>query len=327
MTTRVGATEAARTLGVTKPTLYAYVSRGLLSRTVAVDGRTSLYDRAEIEALAHRSRRSAPVERPSIDVQITTGITQLHDDSPTYRGHRVVDLVETHRFEQVADLLLTGELGGDRHHWQIDRAALDRSMRIATAAAPCDPITTLSMTALSLGDRSPDDRSPDDRSPDDVASVARGADHARSERARGGRDAGTSPTASPGSGSADRTTNSSLRSRVRWSCSLITSSPPAPSQSEWPARCEPHRMRRSRRGSMSWPARSTARPVTQQARCSTRPHRTASAQPCTAGSARESDCPDSVTRSIARATLDSRRCSLRSIRFRLRALGTTPLTP
>ena len=163
MTTFVGATEAARTLGVTKPTLYAYVSRGLLSRQVAVDGRTSLYDRDEIEALARRSRRRAPVERPSIDVQIATGITQLHDDSPTYRGHRVIDLAGAHRFEEVADLLLTGELDGDRRQWQINRAALERSKRIVTAAAPCDPITAITMTALSL----------DDRSPEHVTNVAR----------------------------------------------------------------------------------------------------------------------------------------------------------
>ena len=41
MTTYVGSTEAARLLGVTKPTLYAYVSRGLVERRTAVDGRTS----------------------------------------------------------------------------------------------------------------------------------------------------------------------------------------------------------------------------------------------------------------------------------------------
>ncbi len=163
MTTYVGASEAARTLGVTKPTLYAYVSRGLVSREVAIDGRTSLYDRDEIEALARRSRRREPTERPSIDVQIATGITHLHDDSPTYRGHRVVDLIGTHRFEEVADLLLEGVLDGDRRRWRIDRAALERAKRIVTTAERCDPITALTMTALSL----------DGRSPDDVAGVAR----------------------------------------------------------------------------------------------------------------------------------------------------------
>ena len=45
----VRAGEAARLLGVQKATLYAYVSRGLVSRTVAIDGRTSLYALDDIE--------------------------------------------------------------------------------------------------------------------------------------------------------------------------------------------------------------------------------------------------------------------------------------
>lgn len=157
MSTLIGAREAARMLGVTKPTLYAYVSRGVLSRQVAVDGRTSLYDRDEIDELSNRSRRRTPAERPSIDVQIATAITQLHDDSPTYRGHRVVDLAGSHRFEDVTDLLLADDLDGDVGGWKLDRVALARAKRIVAAAEPCDPITALALTALSLGDRPPDD--------------------------------------------------------------------------------------------------------------------------------------------------------------------------
>ncbi len=121
VTTLIGASEAAATLGVTKPTLYAYVSRGLVTRQVAVDGRTSLYDRAQIEGLARRARRRPIAERPSIDVQIATAITRLHDDSPTYRGRRVLDLVDTRSFEQVADLLLGGEPIAHRADWRVDR--------------------------------------------------------------------------------------------------------------------------------------------------------------------------------------------------------------
>lgn len=151
MPTLIGSTEAASTLGITKPTLYAYVSRGLLTRQVAVDGRTSLYDRTEIESLANRSRRRTITERPSIDVQIATGITRLHDDSPTYRGHRVVDLVDTHTFEAVADLLLTGTPGGLGAAWHVDRVALARARAVIDAAAPVTPVTALALTALALG--------------------------------------------------------------------------------------------------------------------------------------------------------------------------------
>jgi len=153
MTTLIGSTEAARTLGVTKPTLYAYVSRGLLSREVAVDGRTSLYDRGEVETLASRSRRKAPAERPSIDVQIATAITRLDDDSPTFRGRRAVDLATSHRFEAVAELLLTDRLDVSETDWNIDRSRTKRAQKIVGAAQPCDPITALALASLSLGDR------------------------------------------------------------------------------------------------------------------------------------------------------------------------------
>ena len=56
MTTYVGATEAARRLGVRKATLYAYVSRGLVARRVAPDGRTSLYAVDDLDG----ARRSQP---------------------------------------------------------------------------------------------------------------------------------------------------------------------------------------------------------------------------------------------------------------------------
>lgn len=156
MSTLIGAKEAAATLGVTKPTLYAYVSRGLVTRQVAVDGRTSLYDRAEVETLANRSRRRPPAERPSIDVQIATSVTRLHDDSPTYRGQRVLDLVDGHSFEQVADLLLTGEATGRATDWKLDRSALARSRSIVDAATPIDPLGALSLTARSLEHRDGD---------------------------------------------------------------------------------------------------------------------------------------------------------------------------
>jgi len=157
MSTLIGANEAAATLGVTKPTLYAYVSRGLVTRQTAVDGRTSLYDRSEIELLANRSRRRTTPERPSIDVQIATAITRLHDDSPTYRGQRVLDLVGTRSFEQVADLLLTGDPTGHAADWRLDHDALARARRIVEAAAPVDPLTVLALTARSLELRVGDD--------------------------------------------------------------------------------------------------------------------------------------------------------------------------
>ena len=83
MTRFVGAGEAARLLGVQKATLYAYVSRGLIDRRVAVDGRTSLYAVDDVEALAGRVRRREVEPRPSLDVQIVTGVTTLDEAGVT----------------------------------------------------------------------------------------------------------------------------------------------------------------------------------------------------------------------------------------------------
>src|SRR4051794_27940812 len=111
MSRYVGATEAARLLGVQKSTLYAYVSRGLIGRRVAVDGRTSLYAVDDVEGLAGRVRKREAEPRPSLDVQIVTGVTTLDESGVRYRGRDVATLARAHTFEQVAELLWTGAAG------------------------------------------------------------------------------------------------------------------------------------------------------------------------------------------------------------------------
>ena len=86
MTTFVRAPEAARRLDVSLNTLYAYVSRGRISRTTATDGRTSLFDLDEVDALRARSRRTAPIPPPSIDVRIATGVTHLDEAGVRYNS-------------------------------------------------------------------------------------------------------------------------------------------------------------------------------------------------------------------------------------------------
>lgn len=67
MTTFVRAPEAARRLGVSTATLYAYVSRGRIGRVRAADGRASLFAVDEIDALTERSRRRPTAPPPTID--------------------------------------------------------------------------------------------------------------------------------------------------------------------------------------------------------------------------------------------------------------------
>jgi citrate synthase len=95
--------EAARRLGVKVTTLYAYVSRGHLASHPAPSGRRSLFDMDEVERLARRSRQGKTVETRM--VTITTGITQLTDDGPIYRGRRATELANEASFEEVAEWL------------------------------------------------------------------------------------------------------------------------------------------------------------------------------------------------------------------------------
>ena len=101
MSDRLTAIEAAARLGVKRETLYAYVSRGLLDRTLSLDGRTSLFDARQIDELRTSRRRPA---RGELRTVITTGITELDETGHRYRGTSITELVGR-RFESVADLI------------------------------------------------------------------------------------------------------------------------------------------------------------------------------------------------------------------------------
>jgi citrate synthase len=103
--------EAARRLGVKVATLYAYVSRGQLTSHPGPSGRRRLFDMEEVERLARRSRQGKTVETRM--VTITTGITQLTDEGPIYRGRPATGLATTLAYEQVAEQLWDADGGGD----------------------------------------------------------------------------------------------------------------------------------------------------------------------------------------------------------------------
>lgn len=156
----VAAAEAARQLGVQRATLYAYVSRGLIDRRVAVDGRTSLYSLDDIERLAGRSRRRDVVPRPSLDVQIVTDVTVLDEDAVSYRGHDVATLAATATFERVAELLWTGELPPGDVAWPEPDDADRVAVRQAAAMVAGAGATSLLAAAAVLATRHGDDDAP-----------------------------------------------------------------------------------------------------------------------------------------------------------------------
>ena len=103
---RLSTQQAAALLGVKPTTLYAYVSRGLLTSHRGHDGRTSTFDRAEVEALLARQQGPRPAGEPC---RINTAITLITEHGHFYRGHDAIALSEGTPFEAVAELLWTGQ--------------------------------------------------------------------------------------------------------------------------------------------------------------------------------------------------------------------------
>src|SRR5690349_21421927 len=97
------ADQVATRLGVQRATVYAYVSRGLLGRTVGDDGRTSWFDPDEVDGLARRGRPRARTQRAgAVEVVLASGLTQIGADGHLrYRGHDVADLAGAFSFESV----------------------------------------------------------------------------------------------------------------------------------------------------------------------------------------------------------------------------------
>jgi citrate synthase len=136
------AKQVATRLGVKLETIYAYVSRGVLSRTLADDGKTSRFDPAEVERLAKHGRPRAEGGRVgTVDVSLATAITEIHADRLLFRGQDAVVLARTSSFEQVAELLWSGAKPDlvDRDAWTPPA----KGFRIAHAASRPLPPTTL----------------------------------------------------------------------------------------------------------------------------------------------------------------------------------------
>jgi citrate synthase len=109
----IGAVEAAERLGIKPASLYAYVSRGVLTRRREPDGRASMFDAEEIEELAQRGRprRLTGGAAPG-ELVIESALTEITSRTPRYRGYDATDLALRCSFEDVAMLLWTGTLPG-----------------------------------------------------------------------------------------------------------------------------------------------------------------------------------------------------------------------
>jgi citrate synthase len=144
MTDFLTAAEAARRLGVKPATLYAYVSRGVLSRVRAPDGRASLFGAEEVERLARRGRPRRPVG--IADITVESAITEITGDSLRFRGLDATSLAVSRTFEEVAELLWTGDFRPARDPWRARPAAL----AVARAAQDALPAGTLPLERLQV---------------------------------------------------------------------------------------------------------------------------------------------------------------------------------
>lgn len=102
--------EAAALLSVTRQTLYAYVSRGLIAPLERGEG-GSRYARVAVEELARtrrRGRRPREIARATLDFGVPvleTAVTLIENGALAYRGRDAVALARTASLEEVAALL------------------------------------------------------------------------------------------------------------------------------------------------------------------------------------------------------------------------------
>ncbi|OHX13364.1 citrate synthase family protein [Chromobacterium sphagni] len=126
--------EAAARLGVSRQTLYAYVSRGLLHADNDGGQRESRYLAAEVEQLAaQRTRGRKPKEVAKATLNwglpvLESAITLIEDGQLYYRGENALDLAASRGLEEVA-----------AHLWQCDAGA---------AFGPLAPAWPATMPAL-----------------------------------------------------------------------------------------------------------------------------------------------------------------------------------
>ena len=101
---RLSTREAAELLGVKPETVYAYVSRGLLSSRRAAGGRGSTFATEEVAALARRNRREGLGSGgPGGELPVRTRLTLIDSARDYLRGVDGVALATRSPYEEGAE--------------------------------------------------------------------------------------------------------------------------------------------------------------------------------------------------------------------------------
>ncbi|HEX8169342.1 MAG TPA: citrate synthase [Thermoanaerobaculia bacterium] len=116
----IDASAATRLLGVSRGTLYAYVSRGYVrSEPVPGRARERRYAREDVERLRSRAEERRNPEKAAEHALrwgvpiLESAITLIAEGKLYYRGHDVVALARERTLEEVASLVWTGQFDAD----------------------------------------------------------------------------------------------------------------------------------------------------------------------------------------------------------------------
>lgn len=106
----LNASQAAELLGISKASLYAYVSRGLLQSQSGPD-RSHLYSRSQLESLKLRKARPRQAAQSALYwglPSLESHISQISQGELFYRGRPALELAQNSTIEEVLELLWEG---------------------------------------------------------------------------------------------------------------------------------------------------------------------------------------------------------------------------
>lgn len=145
MTRFYTALEASELLGISRNTLYSYVSRGLIrSEPTSSAGKTSRYHALDVDRLATRSKlHKAPVQALQNSTDwgapiLESAITLIGDETFYYRGQCVPTLAAAQTFEQVLAILWDAPGGVPKEADPVLRKQIDQLLGKGMGQAPLD---------------------------------------------------------------------------------------------------------------------------------------------------------------------------------------------
>ena len=140
----LNSTEATALLGVSRATLYAYVSRGLLHAHAADTPRESRYLREEVEQLARQrgqGRKPREVAQAALNwglPVLESSITLIEQGRLYYRGEDAVDWARAHTLEETAALLWQYPADAAFAAHAVEAAPVLPDLQLRMAGQPCE---------------------------------------------------------------------------------------------------------------------------------------------------------------------------------------------